>query len=73
MVALKELNKDKTGSKFKAPEKGTNEYFKLLTLMDKEKRERTEKEYLSKISKSENKPRKELTSAERLDLFMSRR
>ena len=73
MVALKELNKDKTGSKFKAPEKGTNEYSKLLYLMGKEKDKRTEKEHLSKISKSESKPRKELTSAERLDLFMSRR
>jgi hypothetical protein len=41
--------------------------------MGKEKDKRTEKEHLSKISKSESKPRKELTSAERLDLFMSRR
>jgi hypothetical protein len=71
IAGLKELNKGKTGSKFKAPKKGTDEYFKLFNLMDKEKTARKEKEYLSKISKAEGKPRKELTSLERLDLFIS--
>jgi hypothetical protein len=73
IAGLKELNKDKTGSKFKAPKKGTDEYFKLFILIDKEKRAREEKEYLSKISIAEGKPRKELTPAERFDLFMPRR
>lgn len=40
MVALKELNKDKTGSKFAVPKKGTVGFANLLSLISKEEKKR---------------------------------
>jgi hypothetical protein len=54
MAALKQLNKDKTGSKFAVPKKGTVDFANLLSLISKEeKKEKKKKPVVPKEKKVE--------------------